>query len=201
MASEKSQKKMENDIYQQKIVFFNEELEKIGKILSNLTDGTGVILTMAGLLSFLPQLVIMNDFYLPHFLLWTFWLLVIAVITYYPASLRVSSIVKGCPFAATGSNLQTEILKNRTEYLEIVWRKSVENHDSVMFWNSITKSFIYAYVFSLVSNLYIFTYFGTPNLCTSVLLLITALLVAIFLFALPKIKSQKGKVVGEVKGG
>lgn len=186
---------MDNDIYKQKIEFFNEELEKIGKILSNLTDGTGVLLTIAGLLSFLPQFLVTNPLYLAHFLRWTFWLLIIAIIAYYPASLRVSSIVKGHPFATTGSDLATEILKNRVGYLEIVWKKSVENHDSVMFWNSITKSFIYAYVFSLVSNLYVFTYFGTPQLCTSIILLALSLLIILVMFYYSKLRSQKGKVI------
>ena len=186
---------MESDIYKQKIEFFNEELNKIGRILSDLTDRTGVLLTMAGLLSFLPQLIITNFSYLPHFLFWTFWLLVVAIITYYPASLRVSAIVKGHPFATTGSDLATEILKNRMTYLEIVWKKSVENHDSVIFWNSITKSFIYAYIFSLISNLYIFTYFGTPQFCSSVILLTLSLLIILVLFYYPRLKSQKGKVV------
>jgi hypothetical protein len=186
---------MEGDIYKQKVEFFNEELEKIGKILSNLTDGTGVLLTIAGLLSFLPQFLVSNSLYLTHFLSWTFWLLIVAIITYYPASLRVSSIVKGHPFAKTGSDLAKEILKNRVVYLEIIWKKSVENHDSVMFWNSITKSFIYAYVFSLVSNLYVFVIWGTPQSCISIALLISSLLVASVLFFYPRLMSEKGKII------
>lgn len=189
-------KNMENDIYKQKIAFFTEELEKIGKILSNQTASTGVLLTIAGLFSFLPQLLITNDAYFPSFLFWTFWLLVVAIGAYYPASLRVSSIVKGHPFAPTGSPQETEIFKNRTEYLDLVWRKSVENHDSVILWNSITKSLLYAYLFSLVSNLYVFVYYGNPSICTSILLLIGSLLVAIFFFTFPRIKSLKGKVIG-----
>lgn len=188
---------MENDIYKQKIEFFTEELGKIGITLSNQTAGTGILLTIAGLLSFLPQLLITNNQYLPSFLSWTFWLLVAAIASYYPASLRVSSIVKGHPFASAGSSLETEILKNRTEYLDLVWRKSVENHDSVLLWNAISKSFLYAYFFSLVTNLYVFIFHGTPDLCTSISLLIGSFLVAIFLFLFPRMKSLKGKVIGD----
>lgn len=187
---------MENDIYKQKIVFFTEELEKIGIILSTQTSGTGMLLTIAGLLSFLPQLLTTNTEYLPSFLIWTFWLLVVAIATYYPASLRVSSVVKGHPFAPTGSQLETEILKNRTEYLDLVWRKSVENHDSVLLWNSISKSLLYAYFFSLVANLYVFIFYGTPDFCISLLLLIESVFIAVFLFVYPRMKSLKGKVVG-----
>lgn len=188
---------MDDDIYRQKIAFFTEELEKIGVILSNQTAGTGILLTIAGLLSFLPQLLITNNQYLPYFLSWTFWLLVAAIASYYPASLRVTSIVKGHPFASTGSPLETEILKNRTEYLDLVWRKSVENHDSVLLWNSISKSFLYAYFFSLVANLYVFVFHGTPDLCTSISLLIGSLLVATILFVFPRMKSLKGKMIGD----
>lgn len=190
---------MENNINKQKIVFFTEELEKIGVFLTNQTAGTGILLTIAGLLSFLPQLLVTNNQYLPSFLSWTFWLLIAAIASYYPASLRVSSIVKGHPFASTGSPLEAEILKNRTEYLDLVWRKSVENHDSVLLWNSISKSLLYAYFFSLVTNLYVFVFHGTPDFCTSISLLIGSLLVAIFLFVFPKMKSIKGKVIGDQK--
>lgn len=188
---------MENDIYIQKIAFFTKELEKIGIILSNQTAGTGILLTIAGLLSFFPQILITNDKYLPSFLLWTFWLLIVAIATYYPASLRVSSIVKGHPFVTTGSPQETENLKNKTEYLDLVWRKTVENHDSVLLWNSISKSFLYAYFFSLVTNLYVFVFHGTPDICTSISLLIGSIIVAIFLFVFPKMKSLKGKVIGD----
>jgi hypothetical protein len=109
----------------------------------------------------------------------------------------VSSIVKWHPFAITGSPGETEILKNRTEYLDLVWRKSVGNHDSVLLWNSISKSLLYAYFLSLVTNLYVFVFLGTPDIGTSISLLTGSLLVAIFLFMFPRMKSLKGKVIGD----
>lgn len=189
-------KTMNKDIYEQQIVFYTIELEKIGKILSDQTARTGTLLTIVGLLSFLPQLLITNNEYISSFLLWTFWILVIAIATYWPASLRVSSIIKGQPFATTDSSLATEILKNRNGYLDIVWRKSVENHNSVLFWNSISKSLLYAYLFSLVSNFYVFVFHGTPDFCTSLLLLIASLVIAGLLFWIPKLKSQKSRIIG-----
>ncbi len=187
---------MNSDIYNQQITFYTLELEKIGKILSDQTSGTDTLLTIVGLLSFLPQLLITNSEYIQSFLTWTFWILVVAIVTYWPASLRVSSIVKGHPFATTGSKLETEILKNVNDYLDIVWRKSVENHDSVLFWNSISKSLLYSYLFSLASNFYVFIFQGTPEFCTSLLLLTISIIIAIFLFWIPKLKSQKGRVIG-----
>ncbi len=186
---------MEDDIYKQKIAFFNEQLENIRTIQSDQTSRIGVMLTIAGLLSFLPQLI--SDIsYLPHFLFWTLWLLIVAILTYFPASLRVSSIVKGYPFASSGSSLEIEILKNRTEYLDTVWRITVANHDSVMVWNNITKSFIYAYIFSIISNLYVFVFHGTPEPCISISILIMSLLLGAGLYAYPKMRSIKGKVIG-----
>lgn len=188
---------MDSDIYKQKIAFYTLELEKIGKILSDQTAGTGTLLTIVGLLSFLPQLLITNDEYISSFLLWTFWILIMAIGAYWPASLRVSSIVKGHPFAATDSLLETEILKNRTDYLDIVWKISVENHDTVLFWNSACKSLLYAYLFSLTSNFYAFVFYGTPDFCTSLLLLIVSIAIAMLLFWIPKLKSQKGRTIGD----
>ncbi|MEK7641710.1 MAG: hypothetical protein AAB365_01830 [Patescibacteria group bacterium] len=188
---------MDSDIYKQQIDFYTLELEKIGKILSDQTAGTGTLLTIVGLLSFLPQLLITNNEYISYFLLWTFWILIIAIATYWPASLRVSSIVKGHPFASTGSSLEIEILKNRNDYFDIVWKKSVENHDAVLFWNSVSKSLLYAYLFSLVSNFYVFVFHGTPDFCTSLTLLTISVIIALLLFWIPRMKSQKGRVIGD----
>lgn len=187
---------MNNDIYKQQIAFYTLELEKMGKILSDQTAGTGTLLTIVGLLSFLPQLLVTNNDYISYFLLSTFWILIIAIVTYWPASLRVSSIVKGHAFASTGSPFEAEILKSRNDYLNIVWKKSVENHDTVLFWNSVSKSLLYAYLFSLVSNFYIFVFHGTPDFCTSLLLLTISVFIAMLLFWIPRMKSQKDRVVG-----
>lgn len=188
---------MNNDTYNQQITFFTQELEKIEKILSNQTAGTGTLLTIVGLLSFLPQLLITNSEYISLFLLWTFWILILAIATYWPASLRVSSIIKGHSFATTGSLLQTEILKNTNDYLDLIWRKSVENHDAVLFWNSVSKSLLYAYLFSLVSNFYVFVFHGIPDFCTSLILLTISIFIALILFWIPRLKSQKGRVIGD----
>lgn len=188
---------MDKDIYKQQIDFYTFELERIARILSDQNAGTSTLLTIVGLLSFLPQLLISNVQYISSFLFWTFWILILAIATYWPASLRVSSIVKGHPFASTGSPLETEILKNRNDYLDLVWRKTVENHDSVLFWNNVSKSLLYAYLFSLVSNFYVFVFYGTPDFCTSLQLLMISMIVAGLLFWIPRLKSQKGKVIGD----
>lgn len=190
---------VEKELLEKKTEFFSNEMEKIGKILSNLTAGTGVLLTIAGLLSFLPQLMIISREYLISFLSWTFWLLPLSIITYYPASLRVSSIIKGQLFASTGSSLDLETLKNKVEYLELIWKKSVENHDSVIFWNRLTKSFIYAYIISLVLNFYTFVFYGQPRLWISIILLLVSCLTVAILSISQKAKSEKNKVIGNTK--
>lgn len=190
---------IEKELLEKKTEFLSNELEKIGVILANLTAGTGVLLTIAGLLSFLPQFMTNSREYLVNFLSWTFWLLPLSIITYYPASLRVSSIVKGQPFASTGSGLELEILNNRVQYLELIWKKSVENHDSVIFWNRLTKSFIYTYIISLVLNFYTFVFYGEPHLWTSIMLLFVSWLTSIMLYVSQKAKSEKGKVIGDMK--
>jgi hypothetical protein len=184
------------DIYKQQIYFYTFELERISKILSDQNAGTSTLLTIVGLLSFLPQLLISNTEYISSFLLWTFWILILSIASYWPASLRVSSIIKGHPFATTGSELEIEILKNRNNYLDLLWRRSVENHDVVIVWNSISKSLLYGYLFSLVSNFYIFIFRGIPDFCTSLQILGGSLVIAGLLFWIPKLKSEKGKIIG-----
>ncbi|MFA6405436.1 MAG: hypothetical protein WCW46_01655 [Candidatus Paceibacterota bacterium] len=189
----------EKELLEKKAEFLSNELEKIGEILSNLTAGTGILLTIAGILSFLPQFMINNGEYLANFLFWTFWLLPLSIITYYPSSLRISSIIKGQPFASTGSSMELEILKNRAQYLELIWKRSVENHDSVIFWNRLTKSFIYTYIVSLVLNFYVFVFYGKPSLLVSIVLLFISCLTATMLLVSQKAKSEKNRVIGDTK--
>jgi|SRR3989344_3121707 len=187
---------MEKDIYQQKINFFIYELGKIQSFLSDSTSRVGVLLTSAGLLSFLPQLGIDDSNYLNSFLIWTLPFLIGSLAAYFPASLRVQSIVKGHPFASPDSSLELDILKNRVEYFELVWRKTVERYDSTLAWNSRANSLVYAYIVSLVTNFYYFAFYGQPSLCTSTLLLVISGVIAMILYFFPKIKSEKGKTIG-----
>jgi hypothetical protein len=188
---------MNKDLYTQKIDFFNEELEKIHTILSDFTNRIGVLLTVAGLLSFLPQLVVTNHEYLTHFLSWTFWILLLSIVIYYPASLRVSSIIKGRSFASSGSDLELKILENRVEHLKLVWERSVEIHDRVVSYNRWSTGLIYAYMVSLTLNFYIFVFYGKPDWCISIIVLIGALLTAFILTELPKNKSEKNKIINK----
>ena len=187
---------MEKEIYQQKINFFTYELEKIQGFLSDSTGRIGVLLTSAGLLSFLPQLGIDNDSYLNNFLVWTLPFFIGSLAAYFPASLRVQSIVKGHPFASSGSSMELEILKNRVGYFELVWRKTIERYDDTLAWNSRANSLVYAYMVSLITNFYVFAFYGEPSLCVSTLLLVASCIVAITLYVFPKIKSEKGRMIG-----
>ncbi len=187
---------MEKDIYQQKVDFFTYELGKIQSFLSDSTSRVGVLLTSAGLLSFLPQLGIDNVSYLNNFLVWTLPFLIGSLASYFPASLRVQSVVKGHPFALHGSSLELEILKNRVEYFELVWRKTIERYDSTLAWNSRANSLVYAYMVSLVTNFYYFAFYGKPPTCVSILLLVISIMVAMVLYFYPKIQSEKGKIIG-----
>lgn len=190
---EKSKKEV--DI--QKIKFFMIELEKIERYFSDFTNRNGVLLTIAGLLSFLPPLGPVNSEHLPYFLLWTFPLLIIAIVAYFPASRRIHPIIKGMPFASKGSGLELEILENQIKYFDLVWRKTVEIYDSVLFWNGLMQSFIYAYIFSMVSNFYIFTFYGKPSLCISIILFIVSCQIIISLLIWRKSKSEKNKIIGD----
>lgn len=90
-------------------------------------------------------------------------------------------------------------MKNKVEHLELIWRKSVENHDSVIFWNRLTKGFIYAYIISLVLNFYTFVFYGKPDLCISIILLFISCLISTFLYFSQKNKSEKNKVIGDTE--
>ena len=186
---------MDKDLYTQKIAFFSDELEKIDRFFSDFTSRQAVLITGAGLLSFLPPLGITGPEYLPHFLLWTFPFLVGVFIAYYPSSLRIQPIIKQTPFAFTGSTAELEVLKTRTLYLEIIWNKSTAHYEKVLRWSRITSSLAYAYIFSVSSNFYVFIFIGEPSLCISVVLFLITCLIAGGLCFWPLLKSEKNKKI------
>lgn len=186
---------MDREARMLQIDFFDGELKKIERILSDITSGTGVLLTIAGLLSFLPQLIVTDDvidIYTQHFFFWTLWLILIPIISYWRASLRVTSVIKEITFPLDGSqDSQDAYHETKRLVLKKVWCMCLENHDIVMRWNSVTKNFIYVYMFSLISNLYVFVFYGPPKVITSLILLVASIFIGLALIRWTLSKSQR----------
>lgn len=185
---------MEN-LDKQKTDFFNEELHKIRNTLSERNESIGSLLALSGLLSFLPALNLSGD-YFSNFLIWTFPFIIVAIFVFYRASWRVTSVIKGLGFATEGTDVALEILKNRVSYLDLVWRKSLDNHDVVMKLYSWTQSLIYAYIVSAIVNLYLFVFYGEPCLLVSLIITVLSCLVGVILYLWPKSQSEKNRVIG-----
>lgn len=183
-------------VYKKKIIFFNNELRRISETLNDLLNGTGILLTIAGLLSLLPSLGVTNPEYLPHFLIWTFPFILLSIMIYFPASLRVTFVIKSARFSSGESDIEIEDLKHEAELLQSVWEKVIKNHDSVFYLNRLTKALIYSYFFSVVSNFYVFTFFGKPESKSSIIIIFLTILIAIVLFVYPLFRSEKNKLIG-----
>lgn len=184
---------MDEQKLKNKITLLNEEIEKIDFYLSNYTDRTSSLFTIAGLLSFLPPIVINNNIYIFYFLEYTLPFLLVALISYIPASFRIQSIIK----LAEISSKPDELIDSTVNVirLECVWKKSVENYDRVLKWSRFVHGLIYAYVISLVLNFYTFVFFGKPGLCMSLAFLIISCILPTIFFGLTIFMSEKGKVI------
>lgn len=191
-------------VYIQQIDFSERELEKVDRIFSDFTTRTGVLITGAGLLSFLPALGIEDTTYreyLSHFLTWTFPLLLAALVTYYPSSIRINSILKARSFFPDNTVEQLLILKNQTIYLKFLHSRYVERYNRVLWWDKITKALIYAYIASISLNFYTFIFLGKPALDESIVGFLLSVIFGAATIFYSYIKSYKNLFIGEQTNG
>ena len=180
--------------------FLSGELSKLDRIFSDFTSRTGVLMTIAGLLSFLPPLGIPNEDYLPNFLAWTFPFLLAALAAYYISSTRKQAVIKQIVFAPAGTAEELMRLRDRAQYLELSWRGSVEWYDKIIPWHRRTHALIYSYIVSVSANFYLFVFYGKPNIYLSILVVLLSIGVFAWMYYWTFSKSKKGIVMGEISG-
>lgn len=168
------------------------QLEYIHEMLSDFTQRTALLMTIAGLLAFLPSTAGFGADYLKHFLIWTFPFLISSLICFYFSSPRINALVKQFPTASEGSPEELLVLKSQSTALGHIWARSIKLYDSVLEWYRFTSAFIYLYIASLVVNLYLFVFIGKPDLCVSLLLLFSLLVLGVWMVVRHQAKSQKG---------
>lgn len=184
-------------VYTQQIELLSTETSKLDGIFADFTNRSGVLITIAAFLSFLPPLKIMDEHYLPYFLLWSFPFLLAALGTYYFSSFRIQPVIKGVGFAPAGSVEALIHLRDRANYFDVIWRRYHELYTKVLTWNKCTGALIYGYIVSMSANFYIFVFYGKPALCTSVVIAMLSGIVVAAMILWSFVQSTKGVVVGE----
>ena len=179
-------------IFVQGIEQITYELERINEVLTDFTQRTALLMTIAGLLAFLPPIAGLGSEYLQHFLIWTFPLLLLSLVCFYFSSFRITGLATQIPTAASGTPEELLILKARSVALETIWTRSLALYNNVLEWYRFTSAFVYMYITSLVVNLYLFVFFGRPEPCVSALLLFSLLVLGIWMVLRGQVKSEKG---------
>lgn len=143
------------------------ELDRIQLILSDITQRTSLLLTLAGLFSFLPQVFNFDTEYLKHFLVWTFPFLVFAIIFFYFASIRTNTVITQFPTAAEGTREELITLRIKAIGIQDMWNIFYISYNKTLKYYRYCSSAVYVYLISLVINLYIFTFLTIPDVCFS----------------------------------
>lgn len=164
------------NILAQVIERYQSELNNHSRVLSDVTQRTALLMTIAGLLAFLPSIADFGELYLRHFLIWTFPFLITALCLYVPSSVRMSAIIKGMPIYLDSSRQNIITMRNLGTALETFWKKSVDIYNQSLQYFSYTSTSIYLYLISFTINLYLFTFVGQPPIIISLLLLSALLL-------------------------
>jgi hypothetical protein len=180
------------DVYVGMITDVEGEHGRLNTTLSDFTQRSSALMTVSGLLAFLPSLIDIHAAYLQYFLIWTFPFLIIAIICFYPSSIRISAFSTQMPTASAGSALELIFLKARVVALQDIWRMNLKHYNKVLEWYRITTAFIYIYIFSFTINFYLFTFLGEPNLCISIIILLSVLVLGSCILFKGKMQSRKG---------
>lgn len=179
-------------VFEQGIEDMKYQLEYINEVLSDFTQRTALLMTIAGLLAFLPPIVGLGSDYIHNFLIWTFPFLILSLVCFYFASPRINALAKQIPTAASGTPEELLILKAKSTALEYIWIRNIKLYDAVLEWYRFTSAFVYLYIASLVVNLYLFVFIGKPDICSSVLLFFSLLVLGIWMVLRYQVKSEKG---------
>lgn len=179
-------------VFEKGIEHMKYQLEYINEVLSDFTQRTALLMTIAGLLVFLPTIVELGSDYIHNFLIWTFPFLILSLICFYLASPRINAIAKQIPMAVPGTPEELIVLKAMFTALEYIWIRNIKLYDTVLEWYRFTSAFIYLYIASIVVNLYLFVFIGKPDICSSVLLFFSLLVLGIWMVLRYQAKSEKG---------
>ncbi|MCX6786229.1 MAG: hypothetical protein NTU85_00140 [Candidatus Kaiserbacteria bacterium] len=175
------------------------QLDRIEKELSDFTQRTALLMTIAGLLAFLPSVIGLGPDYLSHFLVWTFPFLLLSLACFYFSSPRISALATQIPTAASGTPEELIILKAQSNALEDIWKRSLSLYNHVLEWYRFTSASIYMYITSFAANLYMFVFIGEPNVCSSVLLLFSLFVLGIWMVLRYQVKSERNISYGPVQ--
>src|SRR3989344_1423505 len=142
---------------------FEKENERIEKYLYEFTQRQGVLLTVSGLLSIFPIFDTQNV--LRHFLLWVIPFLLLAIATYILSSKRVHIVSKS-----------VDALVSQPPDSSEVNRLLRQHFHSVLTFHKLTDAILVTFFISFIFSYYTFVFAGPPELCTSILITIIAIL-------------------------
>lgn len=189
-------------VLEQSIERLENQLANLQGALNDFTQRSSLLMTIAGLLSFLPSAIGLADEgkYLTNFLTWTFPFLIVAVFCYFFSSMRAQAVLKQFPIIAEGEADELTVLKAWTGSLTVVWRMQLDVYEAVLPWFRLTTVFIYLYLISLVINLYMIVFIGYLDSLNSSLIVVALLLFGYLMFNSRHKKSKKGLTFGPSMG-
>jgi len=145
---------------------FEKENERIEKYLSEFTQRQGVLLTVAGLLSIFSILDTQNM--LQHFLLWVIPFLLLAIATYILSSKRIHIVSTSVDALASQPPDSREVNKLLRQHFY-----------SVLKFHKLTDAMLVIFFTAFIFSYYTFVFVGPPELWTSILVAVIALLLGV----------------------
>lgn len=185
-------------IYLEMIEELKSELNTINQALSEFNQRTSILMTISGLLAFLPSLTKTIDGYVEYFLLWTFPFLLMSFIFFYLSSPRITAVKKEMVIPLAGTANELIVLKSKLSAITEIWKMNLVLYDKVLEYYRITNSLLYIYIFSFSINFYIFVFIDKPDTYSSICMTISLVGFAIYLVLRTRLLSKKNIAYGTI---
>ncbi len=143
-------------LFQHGILEITNELNRLEAIFAGFTQRAGVLLTLAGLLSFLPALSQPKETYFSNFLIWTFPFLLLAIIFFYFFGKRVTVVKTQFISIMKGADEELVVLKAEILSLRDIWQRQYNIYNRIKTLYNFSSTFVYIYLISLSTNYYLF---------------------------------------------
>lgn len=173
------------------------QLERIDSSNSDITQRSALLLTVSGLLTFLPTLGNFGIEYLQCFLYTSFPFLILSLYFFYRSSVRAHALLSAIPIAPAGTSMEIVLLRDQGNALEQVWTAMKNNYDTEVLPNfRLLSASVYAYVFGFAIDLIYFSFIGFPQIWFS--LLILCLQIYIFNYVVTGRRRRSAQITFEI---
>lgn len=164
------------------ISVYRDQLDSLERVFTDLTQRNGILLTLAGLLSFLPAPTLRELDYIRDFLLSIFPLLLLGIFFFFLSSKRIFGVRTENHSIFISMN-ESELLADELRLLEIIWERKFALFKKTVIYHRLCAISIYLYFIAFITNYYLYIfYFQTIDISLRIITTITLIVLGLWMY-------------------